>query len=244
MPSLMHAFITFVFWYGLASASWSLSVHWRFCTPLFCCCRRNGEVFRLLKGWMGWIRPIQISKIGLEQQLVLTIKSEASLTICACFMQVSCRKLLRLQGNSIFYRRSHLQRGSPAERCWKSLFSGGRDDASHTDAGRFSVRPCPLMHLCIQHDWTRFNCFFHEQSDAGIQIVSACISISLGFCTIRHDFHWFSRFANCAKIFVLEIAWRLYMHKLQFLCDIFGVFDVLVVIATSIDVYVLTLRLV
>ncbi|CAK9071673.1 unnamed protein product [Durusdinium trenchii] len=40
-------------------------------------------------------------------------------------------------------------------------------------------------------------------------------------------------------IFVLEIAWRLYMHKLQFLCDIFGVFDVLVVIATSIDVYVL-----
>lgn len=40
-------------------------------------------------------------------------------------------------------------------------------------------------------------------------------------------------------IFVLEIAWRLYMHKLKFLCDIFGVFDVLVVIATSIDVYVL-----
>lgn len=31
------------------------------------------------------------------------------------------------------------------------------------------------------------------------------------------------------------------MHKLQFLCDIFGVFDVLVVIATSIDVYVLHL---
>ena len=45
----------------------------------------------------------------------------------------------------------------------------------------------------------------------------------------------------CAKIFVLEIAWRLYMHKLKFLCDIFGVFDVLVVIATSIDVYVLKL---
>eukprot|EP00435_Cladocopium_sp_Y103_P043517 s2393_g12.t1 len=40
-------------------------------------------------------------------------------------------------------------------------------------------------------------------------------------------------------IFVLEIAWRLYMHKWKFLCDIFGVFDVLVVIATSIDVYVL-----
>lgn len=40
-------------------------------------------------------------------------------------------------------------------------------------------------------------------------------------------------------IFVLEIAWRLYVHKLKFLCDIFGVFDVLVVIATSIDVYVL-----
>eukprot|EP00438_Fugacium_kawagutii_P008172 Skav214666 [mRNA] locus=scaffold923:239124:241350:+ [translate_table: standard] len=40
-------------------------------------------------------------------------------------------------------------------------------------------------------------------------------------------------------LFVLEIAWRLYMHKLQFLCDIFGVFDVLVVIATSIDIYVL-----
>ena len=30
-------------------------------------------------------------------------------------------------------------------------------------------------------------------------------------------------------------------HKLQFLCDIFGVFDVLVVIATSIDVYILPL---
>ncbi|CAE7442092.1 Cacna1s, partial [Symbiodinium microadriaticum] len=40
-------------------------------------------------------------------------------------------------------------------------------------------------------------------------------------------------------IFVLEIAWRLYMHKLSFLCDVFGVFDVLVVVATSIDVYVL-----
>ncbi|CAE7742282.1 Kcnd3 [Symbiodinium sp. CCMP2456] len=40
-------------------------------------------------------------------------------------------------------------------------------------------------------------------------------------------------------IFVLEIAWRLYVHKLQFLCDVFGVFDVLVVVATSIDVYVL-----
>jgi len=40
-------------------------------------------------------------------------------------------------------------------------------------------------------------------------------------------------------IFVLEIAWRLYQHKLQFLCDVFGVFDVLVVVATSIDVYVL-----
>ena len=47
--------------------------------------------------------------------------------------------------------------------------------------------------------------------------------------------------ARLAKIFVLEIAWRLYMHKLKFLCDIFGVFDVLVVIATSIDVYVLKL---
>ena len=40
-------------------------------------------------------------------------------------------------------------------------------------------------------------------------------------------------------IFVIEICWRLYVHKLQFLCDIFGVFDLLVVIATSIDVYVL-----
>ena len=40
-------------------------------------------------------------------------------------------------------------------------------------------------------------------------------------------------------IFVVELAWRLYMHRMQFLCDIFGVFDVLVVIATSIDVYVL-----
>ena len=28
-------------------------------------------------------------------------------------------------------------------------------------------------------------------------------------------------------------------HKLQFLCDIFGVFDVLVVIATSVDIYIL-----
>lgn len=40
-------------------------------------------------------------------------------------------------------------------------------------------------------------------------------------------------------IFVVELAWRLYMHRMQFLCDVFGVFDVLVVIATSIDVYVL-----
>ena len=31
------------------------------------------------------------------------------------------------------------------------------------------------------------------------------------------------------------------MHKLSFLCDVFGVFDVLVVVATSIDVYVLWL---
>ncbi|CAJ1362650.1 unnamed protein product, partial [Effrenium voratum] len=40
-------------------------------------------------------------------------------------------------------------------------------------------------------------------------------------------------------IFVLEIAWRLYQHKMQFLCDVFGIFDFAVVIATSIDVYVL-----
>lgn len=230
MSSLTHAFIAFVFWYGLSSASWSLSVHWRFYTPLFCCCRRNGEVFRLLKGWMGWIRPIQISKIGLEQQLVLTMTSEASLTICAFFMQVSCRKLLRLQGDSIFYRRSHLQRGNPAERCWKSLFGGRRNDSSHTDAGRFSFRPSNMVGL----DSTVFPWAIRCKH-------SNCISISFSFL---HDQTRFSFFPNCAKIFVLEIAWRLYMHKLQFLCDIFGVFDVLVVIATSIDVYVLTLRLI
>ena len=52
----------------------------------------------------------------------------------------------------------------------------------------------------------------------------------LAFLVIDHIFN---------AIFIIEIGWRLWMHKWKFLCDIFGVFDVLVVIATSIDVYVL-----